>query len=226
MDPFGRYLRGLVGSWEALAAPHSGAMVVRQEGFIAARFRHAVLNNAVLLQRAALPQLRQVYADGEAYAVWCGADDAECTEALQAAGFRRDDTTQPMICRLDQLAGVLEPAALPICRDVDSARIAELNNVPAALLQGVAGLRCYATDGGESGLAVQDVDGDAVLSFVATRPDARGQGLASLVTGVALIDARERGADVATLQATAAAERLYQRLGFVPVGRWQEWTLL
>jgi predicted acetyltransferase len=68
------------------------------------------------------------------------------------------------------------------------------------------------------------VDDAVVVSFVATRVDARGHGLASLVTVTALADARNRGAAVAALQAIPQAERLYQRLGFVPVGSWQEWT--
>jgi ribosomal protein S18 acetylase RimI-like enzyme len=62
------------------------------------------------------------------------------------------------------------------------------------------------------------------VSFVATRPAARGQGLATAVTRAALLDARQRGARTASLQATAMAERLYNRLGFQPVGRWQEWS--
>jgi ribosomal protein S18 acetylase RimI-like enzyme len=108
--------------------------------------------------------------------------------------------------------------------DADPARVCRLNGVHLGLLTGVPDLRCVMTDDDAAGLVVQDAGDDVVLSFVATRPQARGRGLASAVTAAALHSAAERGRRAAVLQATPAAERLYLRLGFVPVGRWQEWV--
>lgn len=85
------------------------------------------------------------------------------------------------------------------------------------------GLRCYLTADAGSGLVVQDVEDDVVVSFVATRPSDRGRGSATRLVRAALVDARDRGVVAAVLQATPLAERLYQRVGFVPVGTWQEW---
>jgi GNAT superfamily N-acetyltransferase len=107
--------------------------------------------------------------------------------------------------------------------DVDPVRVCRLNGVAPDLLTGVPGLRCVATADDTAGLAVQDVGEDVVLSFVATLEQARGRGLASAVTAAALRDAAGRGVRGAVLQATPAAEGLYARLGFVPVGQWQEW---
>ena len=219
---FERYLRALVGSWQALAMPRPDAMVVADPGFIAARFPYAVLNNAVLLDPAALHHIREFYGQAP-YAVWVGADDSGSTSQLEDAAFLRDVTTRPMVCRLDQVSAAWARAS-DVRRDVDPAEVAELNGIPGEVLVGTPSLRCYLTHDGHSGLAVQDVDDAVVVSFVATAPAARGRGLASLLTREALMDARERGAAVAVLQATQMAERLYQRLGFRAVGEWQEWT--
>ena len=69
-----------------------------------------------------------------------------------------------------------------------------------------------------------DVGSDVNISAVVTHPEHRGRGLASAVTTAALADAKARGFDTGTLQATPVAERLYARLGFRPLGRWQEWV--
>lgn len=220
---FARYLESLTGSWEALAAPHADAVVVRGSGFVASRFpRHPVLDNAVLLDPAALAAVREVFADVEQYAVWSG--DRATAAALEAAGMRRDVTTRPMHCRLDAVTAVPvgnEPAVLP---DADPAHIADLNGVDADLLRDVPGLRAFATADYQAGLVLIAVGADVNVSFVATRPGARQRGLATAVTAAALRHARDRGFLTASLQATPMAERLYARLGFRPVSAWQEWV--
>ena len=55
---------------------------------------------------------------------------------------------------------------------------------------------------------------DAGISFVATVPNARRQGLATNVMRQALDDARHNGCTTTTLQATAMGERLYENLGY------------
>jgi ribosomal protein S18 acetylase RimI-like enzyme len=125
-----------------------------------------------------------------------------------------------MICALED---VTPDDGAPVLFDVDPARIAALNQLPASLLEHVPNLRAYATDGYEAGLATIAVGTDVNVSFVATVPQARRRGLGTAVTRAALIDARDRGFATATLQATTMAEGLYSRLGFAPVGMWQEW---
>jgi ribosomal protein S18 acetylase RimI-like enzyme len=55
---------------------------------------------------------------------------------------------------------------------------------------------------------------DAGISFVATVPNARRQGLATKVMRQALNDARHNGCTTTTLQATDMGERLYENLGY------------
>lgn len=60
-------------------------------------------------------------------------------------------------------------------------------------------------------------DGSPGIYAVVTRPEARRQGLARLLTIHALHEARARGHTLAVLHATPMAERLYQALGFETV---------
>jgi ribosomal protein S18 acetylase RimI-like enzyme len=222
MDDFKRYLSSLIGSWELAAAPHQDAVVVRGAGFVAARFPYPVLNNAVLTDPSALADVRDIYTGVAEYAVWSELADQHMARLLEAGGFRRDVTTRPMLCCLAEAA--LDDENLgSVVADVDPDRIAELNDVTAELVRGVPGLRAYATSGFESGLIVLPIGSDANVSFVATRPEARRRGLATLVTRVALRDARDAGCVTASLQATPMAESIYTRIGFRPVGHWQEW---
>ena len=61
----------------------------------------------------------------------------------------------------------------------------------------------------------------AGLYAVATKPEARGLGLASLLTLGALGAARDAGYEVAVLHSSPPAETLYQRLGFVTAGHFR-----
>jgi GNAT superfamily N-acetyltransferase len=223
VDDFARYLASLVGSWEALAAPHPDAVVIRRDGFVAARFPHSVLNNAAVFDRTVLAEVCDVYAGVDQYALWSRDSDAAVSAALESKGFRRDVTTRPMHRRLEGVATEAGDEHRDVLYDGDPARIADLNGVPADLLHGVSGLRAYAYEDYRAGLVLVPVDHDVNVSFVATLPDARRRGLASALVRVALVDAREQGFLTASLQATPMAERLYARLGFEPVGRWQEW---
>jgi len=62
---------------------------------------------------------------------------------------------------------------------------------------------------------VQDVEGDVFVTFVATLPSHRGQGLASAVLSAAL---HERDASTTSLQASKLGQSIYARLGYRPLG--------
>jgi GNAT superfamily N-acetyltransferase len=223
---FDTYLASLIASWRALAVPHADAVVIDGDGFTAARFAEPVLNNAVLYRADAVAAAEQVYPPGAPYALWCLDDDPPIAAALAERGYRMTETTRPMVCSLDDVPappsgpGAHGPVVL---LGADPERVAELNGVPD-LLRGVPGVRAYATGAYESGLILLPAGSDVNVSLVATLPVARGRGLATAVTRAALLDARARGAQTASLQATPAAERLYARLGFRSVGRWHEYT--
>ena len=219
-DGFDRYLTSLLGSWRALAVPHEDARTWQSDAFVAARFpRHPVLNNAALLSGSAWPGVAGLYDRGEPYAIWAADEPAD--RVLEAAGLRRAATTTPMLADLRTVAAADRDAQ--VLADVDPAVVADLNGVDHGMLAGVPGLRAFATADGESGLVLVEVDSDVNVSFVQTRPEARGRGLASRVLRAALATARDRGSTTATLQATPMAVGLYQRAGFRSLGRWHEW---
>jgi ribosomal protein S18 acetylase RimI-like enzyme len=64
---------------------------------------------------------------------------------------------------------------------------------------------------------------DCGISFVATAPHARRQGLASDVMARVAVDARAAGLTSATLQATPLGEKLYVALGYRKVSDMQLW---
>lgn len=59
--------------------------------------------------------------------------------------------------------------------------------------------------------------GSAGIYGVATRPEARGLGIASLLMNVAMEAAKDMGYKLAVLDSSPLAEKLYKRLGFVTV---------
>jgi GNAT superfamily N-acetyltransferase len=72
-------------------------------------------------------------------------------------------------------------------------------------------------------LGINECAGDAGVIFVATLPEARGRGLATSLLAAALVEARDRGCDISTLQATAAGEPVYARLGYERIGSFEMW---
>ena len=66
---------------------------------------------------------------------------------------------------------------------------------------------------------------DCGVSFVATIPQARRQGLATAVMRQALRDAIAKGCTTTTLQATDVGERLYENLGYRRLCAMQLWEL-
>lgn len=61
--------------------------------------------------------------------------------------------------------------------------------------------------------------GEALIAWVATRPEARGRGVGTAVMRFLLAAADEAGAPLTVLSAQTHADRFYRRLGFVPAGR-------
>ena len=58
---------------------------------------------------------------------------------------------------------------------------------------------------------------------VATLPGARGRGLGAAATWAAVMAGREMGAEHATLQSSPSGYPVYARMGFVDVGRYEQW---
>jgi GNAT superfamily N-acetyltransferase len=215
------YLTSLVGSWDALASSHGDARVIRGQGFVAALFdSQPVFDNALLLEADDYDELRGCYPEGRWYATWTLADDTAAR--LRAAGQRLDTTTTAMVLQLD---GLVEDATrAPLVRRVHPSLVAELNGLPADVLADVPGARAYATEDEAAGLVLIEVGTDVNASFVATRPEARRRGLATAALREAVLEARSDGFTTSSLQSTSAGLGVYSRLGYRPVGTWQEWV--
>src|SRR4051812_7654561 len=93
--------------------------------------------------------------------------------------------------------------------------------LPAGLLRGY---RADDRHGAPAAVALAMHNGeDCGVSFVATVPAARRQGLASLVMRAALVEAKDSGCTTTTLQATDAGRRLYASLGYHRLCDMQLW---
>jgi ribosomal protein S18 acetylase RimI-like enzyme len=92
-----------------------------------------------------------------------------------------------------------------------------------AMALAASGVRIYACDGGAVVLAVHDHDGDAGVTYVAARPEARGRGLVAALTREALRDAAARGCTTTTLEATKLGRPVYDRLGYRSLGTLEMW---
>jgi GNAT superfamily N-acetyltransferase len=68
-----------------------------------------------------------------------------------------------------------------------------------------------------SKIGMYNGSGSAGIYGVATKPEARGLGIASILMNVAMQAAKEMGHNLAVLDASPLAEKLYQRLGFINV---------
>ena len=66
-------------------------------------------------------------------------------------------------------------------------------------------------------------DGDCGIYNVGTRSAARGRGLVTGLMRQALLDARERGLETTSLQATPMGRPLYRRMGYRELGVIEMW---
>jgi GNAT superfamily N-acetyltransferase len=78
-----------------------------------------------------------------------------------------------------------------------------------------------ARSGGRTAAVLQTVDlgSDCAVWWVATLPEERGRGLASRLLSVALAEARERGMETTSLQASMLGRGVYERVGYELVAR-------
>jgi GNAT superfamily N-acetyltransferase len=129
---------------------------------------------------------------------------------LHTDGDRPQPTDLATVGRVNDLAygnfdGRLERTLTPLPNGVLKAYRVDLGGKPASVA-----------------LALHH-DADCGVSFVATIPKARRQGLATAVMRQALTDARRNGCTTTTLQATDLGERLYLNLGYQRLCVMQLW---
>jgi ribosomal protein S18 acetylase RimI-like enzyme len=185
----------------------------------------------------ALDELTAVYEEAgvRAWTVWLPAGHARARALLEERGHVLDANPKAMAARLSDVEPPRpsDPVPDPHPRLEELGRINAVAYGAEALARviGEGELdpdRLYlARERGEvvAGLITGDHDGDCSVWWVATLPEARGRGLASGLMRRALADARERGCDISTLQATKMGEPIYRALGYRPLGPFEMWEL-
>jgi GNAT superfamily N-acetyltransferase len=185
---------------------------------------------------AAIDELARVYEEAgiEAWTVWVPTEDRRAAEALAAAGHALDGIPRNMGAPLDEMD--LEARfELDLDPDPSWVDVAEINESAYYASQGgsyfgpaLARLdeRPYLArvDGRPAAcLAIAEIDDDAYVQLVATRPDFQRRGLAGELLRLALREARDRGMKTTTLEGTAAGTPVYMRLGYRDLGELQMW---
>jgi GNAT superfamily N-acetyltransferase len=187
---------------------------------------------------AAMDDLTTAYEDAgvQAWTVWVPEDDRDAAALLEAAGHRLDATPTAMIADLNKLPE-LDTDELDWGAGADPPDVGRINDLAygwpeetfvqaMGRFEAIDGLRLYEArvdDEPVCVLGTYDNGDDCELYFVATLPDHRGKGLARRLTHRALIDARDRGLTVSSLQATKMGYPIYERLGYEPICTLEMW---
>jgi GNAT superfamily N-acetyltransferase len=234
-------------AWRLLAEGSSGGSVWEDIGVQAAIVPTApdrsVFNSVFYRDSerllASLEEIAAAYREAavRAWTVWVPESDVDTAAALERAGHVLDAEPRDMGMALARLR---EPEAEPdpgveLAEREDYAAMARLNEIAygypegefrAVAEAGMPGLRIYfASLGGEevSTLGIWPHEGDAVVIWVATAPEARGRGLSTRLLAAGLADARRAGLETTTLQATRLGRPVYERLGYRDFGAVQMW---
>lgn len=166
---------------------------------------------------------------------------SDLAERLQKRGWQEIELVPGMARLLDNLP---EPPPLPpgveIRKAVDDRDLSELYGFAAwrwgvpeefrpqlkAMIEkfniGERGTNTHFWMAWKDGAAISKIglyngSGSAGVYGVATKPEARGLGIASILMDVAMKAAREMGQKLCVLDSSPLAEKLYERLGFIRV---------
>lgn len=175
-------------------------------------------------------ELAELYAAAgvRAWTVWVLPEDRELARALSGEGHSLDGTPEAMGAELGALDLAGHDVAVPVTYDELVATNAAAYGVPAGELEamrlaGDGAMRLYGAAGGAIVLAVHEHAGDAGMTFVAARPEARGRGLVAALMRQALRDARANGCTTTTLEATRLGRPVYERVGYRSLGTLEMW---
>lgn len=230
---FGRQWAGIVALVRLVGANAAGAKLIEGDGMVAsvvpASPTSSIVNAALAVDPSAAPsqlgRLARAFKDGGVgkWGLWVDGEDPRAARAAQQQGMVLDSRPAPMVARLDELP--LDDAPERIEVDLDT--VGRVNDVAYGytepkLAPAIAALAdtslTYGTENNDSVALAHDIGADTVVWFVATLPQAQRNGLARRILQRLLLDARERGQQTASLQASRAGRPLYERLGFATVG--------
>ncbi len=225
-----------------LGGQAAGGAVVEEHGivasFVPATPQSPTLNAAIALEanldRAVLTALAERYEEigSRRWGVWTDGSKRAVVQTLQDAGMRVTSSAPGMGAAIEELSlngrAPAAPANLATVGHVNDLAYgnsdSRLERTLAPLPLGV--LRAYRAD--HEGLPASVAlalhhEQDCGISFVATAPHARRQGLATDVMHRVVLDAREAGCTSTSLQATDLGEKLYKALGYRKVSDMQLW---
>jgi len=225
-----------------LGGDAAGGVVAEQAGVVASFVPGApdspTLNAAIIVgDELGLDQLDEMRERWEMigvrrWGVWVDGANWTVTDTLRLARMRVTTSSPGMAAEIADLSiNGRAPA-----RETDLATVGHVNDLaygnPDARLERTLSplppgvLRAYAAElqGRPASVALAlHHNEDCGISFVATAPHARRQGLASDVMQQVAGDARDAGLTSATLQATSLGEKLYAALGYRKVSDMQLW---
>jgi GNAT superfamily N-acetyltransferase len=183
----------------------------------------------------ALPEIAERWQGARVrrWGIWVDPAAREVVRSLQRRGLTMTASAPGMGAALDALPlpsrnGGIPRADLPTVGHVNDLAYGNtdqrlertLTPLPPGVLRGYQ----VDVDGRPSAVALAMYNGaDCGVSFVATVPNARRRGLATLVMHGVLLEARASGLTTTTLQATDAGERLYRSLGYRRLCDMQLW---
>jgi ribosomal protein S18 acetylase RimI-like enzyme len=225
-----------------LGGDAAGGVVIEEHGIVASFVPGApdspTLNAAIVagdeldLDRLDTMRARWEQIGVRRWGVWTDGGSVAVTDTLRLARMRVTSSSPGMAAEISDLslngrrpAGTTDLATVGHVNDLaygnpDARLERTLSPLPPGLLHAyVAPLR-----GRPASVALAlHHEQDCGISFVATAPHARRQGLASDVMQKVAQDAREAGLTSATLQATSLGEKLYVALGYRKVSDMQLW---
>jgi GNAT superfamily N-acetyltransferase len=232
-------------AFKACAQGSETGRVVERDGLLAvitAGTPDRSVFNSVIYERPealaeTLDELAVTYDEAgvRAWTVWVPDSDTGSARLLEGAGHRLDANPVAMVLELAELAEP-ELGDLDWDANADADEVGRINDLAYGDETGVFGrgigrpppgtFRWYRArlDGDVAAvLGTLDHEGDCGIYWVATLPEARGRGLAGRLLHGALAEARERGCDISTLEATMLGRPVYARLGYREVGTLQMW---
>lgn len=187
---------------------------------------------------AGLDPLAAAYRDAGVshWMVWTTPGDERGAELMRAAGHLLEYEPMAMALDLDALAAPPGGPAFTVARDPHPVEITSLNErangeLPGAFGTAFAGLRepgfhryLAQVDGRPAACLVTFDRGDnTMVHWVATDPGHQRRRIAGRLLHAALLDARERGMRTSTLESSYEGQRLYEGLGYEPLGRMGMW---